>query len=433
MPISLSVQKVTNPRGQMEKQIKNKDESSDMLSNQNKQESTVGQNSHIIEKSNSDHAVKLDIPENIIKQSRISTQSSNDIQDSASVQQTATTAENSNPVAASPSPQDDQNTINCLKNDWLEEAENVISQRYGLTGDGSDLGIVLDNTSEPFLASTNFEFGSDGKAYNETLHVVVGTALPSTLPDGGESPYYDDRVITHEMVHAIMGRTMNFQSLPTWFTEGTAEFIHGADERIATDLSRNGGGIEGAAALQNTLGDGKDDAWGSDSLHYSAATMAVRYLHKQIEAAGHSGGIKDLLTDLKDHPTENLDQALSHVSNYANTQAFITDYVTNGNGEKFIHNLDTAGEFQNALQGGDTGGIGGASADNGPVRTAKSVIPDTYEPTDTPLRHFHVIWPTQDSNVSKSIPLSTNQNNSLNYKVLKSNSKTLGTLVDIAK
>jgi flagellin len=432
MSVPISIQEFSNTSTWMETSIRNKDGTSDSLLNQTKQEPNTGQDFDLIEKTNSVDAATLDIPETIINQSRTSTQQSTTMQDSGSLPQKETKAVNRNPSSASSLAQDDQNIINCLKDDWLEEAEDVISQRYGLTGDGSDLSVVLENNPEAYLASTNFEFGSDGKAYNESLHVVVPTALPSTLPNGGEAPNYDDRVITHEMVHAIMGRTMNFESLPTWFAEGTAEFIHGANERVATDLSRKGG-IEGAAAIQNALGDGTNNTWVSDSLHYSAATMAVRYLHKQIEAAGHSGGIKDLLTNLKNNPTENLDQALSHVSNYANTQAFITDYVTNGNGEKFIHNLDIAGEFQNAVTGGDTGGIGGATADNGPVRTAKSVIPDIYDPTNTPLKHFHVIWPALDPNIAHNTRLSTNQINPLNSKAIKSNSKTLGTHIDVAK
>jgi flagellin len=429
--MAVLIQKNSKMSTRMEKSIRNKDGSSDSLLNQNKQDSNTGQDFDLKEKMNSVDAVTLEIPENIIKQQRISAQQSTTIQEGRSSPQRETV--NSNPSSELSLAQDDQNIINCLKDDWLEEAEDVISQRYGLTGDGSDLSVVLENNPEAYLASTNFEFGSDGKAYNESLHVVVPTALPSTLPNGGEAPNYDDRVITHEMVHAIMGRTMNFESLPTWFAEGTAEFIHGADERVATDLSRNGGGIEGAAAIQNALGDGTNNTWVSDSLHYSAATMAVRYLHKQIEAAGHSGGIKDLLTDLKNNPTENLDQGLNHVSNYANTQAFITDYVTNGNGEKFIRNLDTAGEFQNAVNGGDTGGIGGASADNGPVRTAKSVIPDTYDPTDTPLKHFHVIWPALDPNIARNTQQITKQNNQSNSKALNSNNKTLGKHIDVVK
>jgi|GEM_PF-3320515 len=358
----------------MDKPLKNKEEASTLLVAQNKRLATKENDPARVENTNSSPAVTLDIPQNVIKQSRHSAHPSKYLQD-------------------------DLNTLNCLKSDWLEEAEGVIADRYGITGDGSDLTIVLENSHKPYRASTEFELGPDGKAYNESLHIAVNASLPVTLPKGGEGPYYDDRVITHEMVHAIMGRALNLKSMPVWFAEGTAEFIHGADERIADDLSHSGGDMRGATAMQNALGDGTDKTWVSDSLHYSSATMAVRYLHKQIEAAGHPGGIKDLLGDLRDNPSENLDQALSHVSNYANIQAFITDYVKNGNGKQFIHDLDISGEFQSAVNGGDTGGIGGSSVDNGPVQTSESVIPDINHPTDTPLKHFHIIWPTLGTHV----------------------------------
>ncbi|MBP2661293.1 MAG: hypothetical protein H6Q69_4325 [Firmicutes bacterium] len=227
------------------------------------------------------------------------------------------------------------------------------------------------------------------------------------------------------MVHAIMGRTMNFSSLPNWFKEGTAEFIHGANERVATDLARNGGGIEGAQAIQNALGDGTNDTWVGNSIQYSSSAMAVRYLHEQIQADGHSGGIKDLLNDLKNNPTEDLDQALSHVSNYADTRDFVNDFVANGNGASFIHKLEQSCELTKTLLGGDTGGIGGSSVDGGPVRTAKSVVPDIYYPNEKPLKHFNVIWPTQDNQIKTSIPLTTTGSGTLNYTRFKIDSKVL--------
>ena len=319
----------------------------------------------------------------------------------------------------------DKKIIQCLKSDWLEEAEKLVLDRYGLSADGANLKIVLDETPQQYLAAIEYHYGTDGKATNQILHIAVDTALPASLPDGGEHPYYDDRVIAHEMVHAIMGRTMNFSSLPNWFKEGTAEFIHGANERVATDLARNGGGIEGAQAIQNALGDGTNDTWVGNSIQYSSSAMAVRYLHEQIQADGHSGGIKDLLNDLKNNPTEDLDQALSHVSNYADTRAFVNDFVANGNGASFIHKLEQSCELTKTLLGGDTGGIGGSSVDGGPVRTAKSVVPDIYYPNEKPLKHFNVIWPTQDNQIKTSIPLTTTGSGTLNYTRFKIDSKVL--------
>ncbi|WP_371377705.1 flagellinolysin [Sporomusa aerivorans] len=313
----------------------------------------------------------------------------------------------------------DKKIIQCLKSGWLEEAEKVVADRYGLSADGAKLRLVLDETPQDYLAAIEYHYGPDGKATGQILRIAVDTALPASLPDGGRKPYYDDRVLVHEMVHAIMGRTMNFTSLPNWFKEGTAEFIHGANERVATDLARNGGGIEGATAIQNALGNGTDETWVGSSLQYSSSAMAVRYLHEQIQAAGYSGGIKDLMTDLKNNPTENLDQALSHVSNYANTQEFVADFVTKGNGAVFIHKIEQSCEFTKTLLGGDTGGIGGAFVDGGPVQTAESVVPDIYYPSEQPLKHFNIIWPAQDSQAKTSITLASTRNGTLSYSRFK--------------
>lgn len=319
----------------------------------------------------------------------------------------------------------DKKIIQCLKSGWLEEAEKVVADRYGLTADGANLKVVLDETPQDYLAAIEYQYGPDGKATSQTLHIAVDTALPANMPDGGRKPYYDDRVLAHEMVHAIMGRTMNFACLPNWFKEGTAEFIQGANERVATDLARNGGGIEGATVIQNAFGDGTDKTWMGNCLQYSSSAMAVRYLHEQIKAAGHSGGIKDLMTDLKNNPTETLDQALSHVSNYANTQEFTADFVSKGNGAAFIHRIEQSCEFTKTLLGGDTGGIGGAFVDGGPVRTAESVVPDIYYPSEQPLKHFDISWPTQDSQAKTSIPLTITPNGTLSYSRFKIDSTIL--------
>lgn len=325
--------------------------------------------------------------------------------------------------------QNNKDVITALKSDWLEEAENVIEQRYGLVGDGADLKIVLDENPEPYLAAIMYNYDENGKAINQTMHIAVQTSLPATLPNGGSDPgQYDDRIVTHEMVHVVMGRTMNFKALPNWFKEGTAEFIHGPDARVVLDLARSGGGMKGAKAIQDSLGDGTNDTWQNTSLNYSGASMAVRYLHEKIKENGYSGGVKDLLTDLKDNSTENLDQALQHVSPYANVKGFVNDYVKNGKGAAFINKLDSMGEFVNAKNGGDTGAIGGAAADGGPVQTAESVIPDTIHPTDTPLRHFDVVWPTSeyDQSVPQENKAAMMQSKKDSYKPVSMNSSALG-------
>lgn len=318
----------------------------------------------------------------------------------------------------------DLQLINCLQSGWLEEAEKVVQERYGLTADNVPLNVVMEETPQPYLAAIEYNYDASGKATNLTLHVAVDTALPATMPNGGKKPMYDDRVITHEMVHAIMGRTMNFAGMPNWFKEGAAEFVHGADERVAVDLARNGGGMEGAEAIQDALGDGTNASWQNDSLHYSMAVTAVRYLHENIQANGYSGGIKDLMTDLKNNPDETLDEALSHVSSYGSVADFVNDFEGNNDGANFVHQQETSLELVRSTLGGDTGAIGGYYVDGGKVQTAGSVVPDIYYPDKTPLKHFQIHWP-EDTTVADMQVVSSDGAAEVSYTPFKLDSRAM--------
>ncbi|MEG6584981.1 flagellinolysin [Dendrosporobacter sp. 1207_IL3150] len=271
---------------------------------------------------------------------------------------------------------DMQQVLTALKTVWLQNSEQLIQAQYGLSADGASLEIVLDQAPQAYLAAVSYNLDVDGKAINQQLHIDMSDFLPATLPNGGTAPMYDDRIIAHEMVHAIMGRTMNFGSLPKWFKEGTAEFIHGADERLAGDIALNGGGAAGAMAVENAIGDGTDGTWVNDSLHYSAGYAAVKYLDATL-----TGGILGLMTYLKTNSTDTLDQALAAEGTYANIAAFIADFNGAGasNGSAFIQTLN--------LADADTGAIGGGSA--------TTVVDDTtHALTDNPLTNFAELWPT---------------------------------------
>jgi flagellin len=315
---------------------------------------------------------------------------------------------------------DESNLIQSLKSSWLESAETAITQRYGLNADGHPMGIVMDENDPVYLAAVEYIPDETGKSVVQILHVNVQASIPPTLPNGGIGPYYDDRVISHEMVHAIMGRTMNYASLPIWFKEGTAEFLPGADERIEYHIQNKGGGMAGATAVAKALGDGTDKTWKNKSINYAAATIAVRFLHDDIKSNGHNGGIKDLFADLQAHPTENLDDALSHLSSYQSVEDFADDFVKNKKGAEYIYQLDQANKFNNT----DTGGIGGADVDGGPVRTPETVIPDINHYQDEPLKHFKVIWPKDAEQYSVT---SAAANGQLGFAPAQFGSETLGT------
>ncbi|MDD5177623.1 MAG: flagellinolysin, partial [Sterolibacterium sp.] len=152
-----------------------------------------------------------------------------------------------------------------LKLGWLENSEARIKKYYGITGDGAQLDVQLSDFTDGaggVAAQVVGSFsGYSGKGTNLKLQVDMANFTPPNLPNGGTEPFYNDRIIMHEMVHAVMYRSMNFGSLlnvvpaqaSNWFTEGMAEFIHGADERLAADIvAAENAGAGGRAILTGT-------------------------------------------------------------------------------------------------------------------------------------------------------------------------------------
>ncbi|HWI65363.1 MAG TPA: flagellinolysin [Symbiobacteriaceae bacterium] len=259
--------------------------------------------------------------------------------------------------------------VESLRRSWLANAEQMIQTHYGLQGDGATLKIVADQSgSNPAWVSGTYD--ASGKMTNLELHINLDDMQNLTLPNGGSPPQYADRVIAHEMVHAVMDRTMNVQNLPQWFKEGAAEFIHGADERLASDLAALGG----AGALVSEI-----DSWEGGSADYAAAYAAVKYLHSKVTLPG---GIRALFDRLE--AGDSLDVAINTATAgaYANTAAFVADFKAAAGGQAFIGTLNLADS--------DPGGIISGM-------TAETVVPDTDTDTWNPLLHFTEIWPENGS------------------------------------
>ncbi len=272
-----------------------------------------------------------------------------------------------------------------LQNGWLEQSENLIETYFGLSADGADLSIELTTFTDGAggtaarVSAGPFD-GVTGKGLNVTLQIDMSDFSPPNLPNGGTAPFYNDRIIAHEMVHAVMNRSINVLSMTgaadqTWFLEGTAEFIHGADERLSADIAAS----STAAVVAQSVNFGTAGAaWGGTSAEYSSAYAAIGYLHQEIKNNGGSG-IKDVTVYLNQNVGSTLDAALAAVSPYANEAAFLADYQTNG--AAYISGLN--------LTDADTGAIGG-TIDGGAVKTAENVIPNSSSRSGSnPLSGFN--------------------------------------------
>jgi flagellin len=193
--------------------------------------------------------------------------------------------------------------------------------------------------------------------------------------DGGAAFLYNDRVVAHEMVHAIMARSMSFAGMPKWFKEGMAEMIQGSDERLANVI---GGGAAGVVSAVTN-----DDSSNSYEGNYAAS----RYLHAKLKELGVDGGVKGLMTYLTTNQGATLDTALNAVTKgqITSSSAFVDDFHTNG-----VVFINTKMNLTNA----DTGAIGGLDADGGPSRNARDVVSDVGATSaDQPLEHFKTVFP----------------------------------------
>ncbi|CAN7539281.1 flagellinolysin [Acidovorax sp. LjRoot74] len=247
---------------------------------------------------------------------------------------------------------------------WLESSENLIRTYFGIQADGAALDIrytgFTDNAGgvAAYVQVTGFD--GQGRGNNLVLQVDMADFVPPNMPNGGTAPFYNDRVIAHEMVHAVMARATNWQDITTnhlWFAEGAAEFVHGADERVRGDVTNLG-----VAAVVAAIGGPTNT-----SEFYSASYSAVRYMHDRIKAAGGTG-IKDVLSYMSNNPGATLDAAIAAASAGAFTNGADVQAQFALNGAAFI------GTF--SLNNADTGAIGGADVDGGMVRDAKAALPN---------------------------------------------------------
>ncbi|PLT36023.1 hypothetical protein CUU64_00015 [Bacillus sp. V5-8f] len=307
-------------------------------------------------------------------------------------------------VTSSADNAEQQKAVEALQKYWLKNSEDLVLTRYGLQAGTDDAPLdiqFIQNSGDGRVAwvqGSYYTTGADGRYFNQKLVLDMSDFSPVSMPNGGGSWISNDRIIAHEMTHAIMGRTTNMRDLPTWFIEGTAEFITGADERLAGD-SNNGADF---ATLKSEI-----DSWDSTSADYSAAYAAVKYLDAKITVADPAKGIADLFTEIKVASVggneKTLDQALTDLLGY-NTAGFIADFKANATlANSNIDFTDT-----------DTGAIGGGDDD--------TTVPDMVN-TDlpNPLTAFVENWPT-----FSAAPTAMRAGPGINIELVNVTSKSLG-------
>lgn len=239
----------------------------------------------------------------------------------------------------------------------MEQAEANIKAHYGIVGDGQDtFQMLLENS------------GSGGVVAYVTSSAGDVTSMTLDRDDFDGSIANIDRIIEHEMVHAVM-RNQITSAMPKWFTEGTAELIHGADDRLVVDV----------AGDPTTLMSGWNPTSAANSADYSRAYVAARMLHDELKLAGHSGGMSALMKAMADGAT--LDSGLQKLIGMS--QADFEAYV-GANGAGYIESMD--------LTNDDLGGIGALDADGLGIRNAENAVGDAFSYAEQPLEGFKIDW-----------------------------------------
>jgi flagellin len=293
---------------------------------------------------------------------------------------------------------------------WLENSEVLIQNLYGIKSDGAAIQFkytgFTDNAGGVAAYVQVSGFDGLGRGNNLVMQVDLADFVPPNLPNGGSAPLYNDRIIVHEMVHAVMARATNWQDITTnnlWFAEGTAEFIHGADERVQSDVASIGTPAVVAAI----------NGPSNTSAFYSSSYSAARYMHSRIKDAGGTG-VKDVLTYLNTNAGATLDQALANASSgqFASAADFKTQYSANG--AAFIGTFD----FTNA----DTGAIGGLDVDGGAEKNAVSSLPNigTRSGTDVLegfVESYETIATSSGSTTAKVFQIGANAGQTLETRV----------------
>jgi flagellin len=280
--------------------------------------------------------------------------------------------------------------LDSLKNSWLKASEDLIKDKYDwdpVTTDSWDL-VVEENGpvgGSAAFVRTSVVTSAGANQYKADVQ-KMSFDLPDFTAPHTQPQSTADGVVAHEMVHLLQAQNSYFGDLigggshkrDTWFKEGLAEFIRGADSRVSSHL-QSGTSI---ADLVGEISVGQN--WGGTSEEYAASFLAISYLHKKIVDAGMTDGIKHMTMWMRDQfqdPTKNA--ATSGINAYFGAHPaigfigndnFLSDFTGVTGGQAFVSNLQTSGAFTN----NDTGSIAGSDVSGNPAdeKTAQSVVPD---------------------------------------------------------
>ena len=171
--------------------------------------------------------------------------------------------------------------VGALYSWWINESLSLINSSYGFNFNESgttvkELTISFYDSSDGKMAASFYSSGQKSSELQLRINLHYFGNIDTTDPNGvGSSAAlnYLDRTIAHELVHAVMSANVDwYANLPTFFKEGSAELVHGIDDKRYTT-------IKNLSTNPTTLKTSATSGSGVNS--YAAGYIALRYLAKQ--------------------------------------------------------------------------------------------------------------------------------------------------------
>ncbi|MBQ7476585.1 MAG: hypothetical protein IJT06_04240 [Selenomonadaceae bacterium] len=215
----------------------------------------------------------------------------NTLDENYSHERTSTNEDGTTKVVASPTvaqmKESIQTILKGLNTYWLREGAKLDYDSLGFALDGQTIEIKFIAGGDTFDGSAAITF-SHRNDYQPSNHIILaidlfnyGNISPtdpngSTENNGGEASIYLDRVLAHEMVHAVMQSNGTLKNgMPQFFTEGVADLVQGDDDynseqrKFMIELANNTDTLQESLSMLPGTG---------SSYAYPAGNMLLRFI-----------------------------------------------------------------------------------------------------------------------------------------------------------
>ena len=164
---------------------------------------------------------------------------------------------------------------------WIDSALTSINDSFGINFSEpgttvNSIDITFYNKADGQMAVTSYSTTQKCTELHLKINMYYYNTIDTSNPNGvgsSEALTYLDRTVAHEMVHAVMAANFDyFNNLPNLFKEGSAEILHGIDDKRRDRIQSL---ATSSSALQSALSSN------SGANMYTAGYIALRYLAKQ--------------------------------------------------------------------------------------------------------------------------------------------------------